>query len=305
MTVVGAVRETARYWRHPALPGIDLLRARYVSHRFTRHTHDAYAIGLVRLGVEEYRYRGGLERAGAGGIPIVNPDMVHTGHAGVPDGWAYRMLYPTVPVVRSVADELGLPPGTPWFPTSIVYEPELARTLLAAHRAADAGDALTASSLTRLLLARLLSGYAAHRPAVPAATSAGARVAETARDVLLADLTDPPSLEDLAARLGTGPFALLRAFRGRYGMPPHTWLTQQRVSTARTLLDAGVRPADAALRVGFVDQAHLSRHFRRILGVPPGAYQRGRSPDVADGAAGTGRRIVQETGSGSALPSGT
>jgi AraC-like DNA-binding protein len=278
-------RETARFFQHPALPGIDLLRARYVSHRFTRHTHDAYAIGLVRAGVEEYRYRGALERVGAGQVPIVNPDMVHTGHAGVPDGWAYRMLYPSVPVVRSVADELGLPAGTPWFPEPNVDDPAVARTLLAAHRAADAGDALAASSLTRLLLAQLLTGYAAHGPVTPAVAPSGARVADAARDTLLAALADPPSLEDLAARLGTGPFALLRAFRTRYGLPPHAWLTQQRVETARHLLDSGVRPADAALSVGFVDQAHLSRHFRRVLGIPPGAYQRER-------------RIVQETAAG-------
>ena len=268
------VTETARFWRHPALPGIDLLRARYISHRFTRHTHDAYAIGLVRSGVEEYRYRGALERVGAGGVPVVNPDMVHTGHAGVPDGWTYRMLYPSVPVMRSIADELGMPPGTPWFPEPTVSDPDIARILLAAHRAADTGDALAASSLTRVLFARLLLGYAAHRPTAPDRPAAGARIAAAARDVLLADLTDPPGLEALAERLGTGPFALLRAFRSRYGLPPHAWLTQQRVARARDLLDAGTAPARAAVSVGFVDQAHLSRHFRRILGVAPGAYRR-------------------------------
>ena len=43
---------------------------------------------------------------------------------------------------------------------------------------------------------------------------------------------------------------------------------------ARRLLDSGVRPADVAAEVGFTDQAHLNRHFKRIVGVPPAAYQR-------------------------------
>lgn len=89
-------------------------------------------------------------------------------------------------------------------------------------------------------------------------------------------MAEPPSLEQLAADLDTSPFALLRAFRDVYGMPPHTWLTDARVRRARRLLDAGVSPAEAALVVGFTDQPHLNRHFARIIGVPPGAYQRER-----------------------------
>jgi AraC-like DNA-binding protein len=59
-------------------------------------------------------------------------------------------------------------------------------------------------------------------------------------------------------------------------MPPHAWLTDARVRRARRLLDAGTAPAEAAVAVGFTDQPHLNRHFARIVGVPPGAYQRER-----------------------------
>src|SRR5207249_2922116 len=107
----------------------------------------------------------------------------------------------------------------------------------------------------------LLTGYAGRRPSGPAATPPGARVADRAREILDTRLTDPPSLQQLATQLGTGPFALLRAFRARHGLPPHTYLTQARVRAARGLLDAGSPPAQVAIQVGFVDQAHLGRHF--------------------------------------------
>ncbi|MGO4760764.1 helix-turn-helix domain-containing protein, partial [Streptomyces sp. 2MCAF27] len=85
---------------------------------------------------------------------------------------------------------------------------------------------------------------------------------------------------------GTGPFALLRAFRAAYGMPPHTWLTDTRVRRARRLLEGGAAPAEAAAAVGFTDQPHLNRHFTRIVGVPPGAYRRERAADRLRSAAG-------------------
>lgn len=110
------MKEQARFWRHPAVPETDLLKARYVTHRFSRHAHDGYAIGLIVSGVEEFDYRGTLHRAAAGELVLVNPDAVHTGQAGVPGGWAYRMLYPSIEAVRGIAAELGAAGGTPYLP---------------------------------------------------------------------------------------------------------------------------------------------------------------------------------------------
>jgi AraC-like DNA-binding protein len=94
------------------------------------------------------------------------------------------------------------------------------------------------------------------------------------RDLLHERIVDPPSLAELAAEVGTGQFAVLRAFRARFGMPPHAYLNQLRVRRACALLDAGTPAAQVAVAVGFADQSHLSRHFRRVVGVAPGRYQR-------------------------------
>ncbi|MFC6894220.1 AraC family ligand binding domain-containing protein [Nonomuraea dietziae] len=54
--------EQARFWRHPGVPEVDLLKARYVTHRFSRHVHEGYAIGVITSGVEEFAYKGRLLR---------------------------------------------------------------------------------------------------------------------------------------------------------------------------------------------------------------------------------------------------
>jgi transcriptional regulator GlxA family with amidase domain len=66
---------------------------------------------------------------------------------------------------------------------------------------------------------------------------------------------------------------LLRSFRAEVGMPPYAWLAQHRVARARGLLEQGHSPAEAAVLTGFADQAHLTRWFRRVVGVTPGAYR--------------------------------
>ena len=67
---------------------------------------------------------------------------------------------------------------------------------------------------------------------------------------------------------------LIRAFRKQVGVPPYAYLLNCRVERARTLLASGVPPAEAALEVGFGDQSHLNRFFRRFVGTTPGAYRR-------------------------------
>ncbi|GAA1364056.1 hypothetical protein GCM10009612_43540 [Streptomyces beijiangensis] len=42
---------------------------------------------------------------------------------------------------------------------------------------------------------------------------------------------------------------------------------------ARSLLEAGMKPAEVAGIVGFADQAHLTRWFRRVTGATPAAYR--------------------------------
>ncbi|MYR96140.1 MULTISPECIES: AraC family transcriptional regulator [unclassified Streptomyces] len=268
-------KEWARRWTYAELPDLDLLRARYVRHTFPRHSHEGYVFGAVTGGVEDVGLPGGMVHAIPGTVVMINPEVPHTARPGRPEGWTYDTLYPSSQVVNDIAADVTHLRGTVGFAETRVSDPYAARLITQVHRAAEEGNALAADSLLRVLVVRLLTRHGSSLPSV-APRAGGARDAERARRVLEGRMDAPPTLEALAAELGTSPFALLRAFKKEYGMPPHTWLTDARVRRARRLLDAGIAPAEAAAAVGFTDQPHLNRHFTRIVGVPPGAYQRER-----------------------------
>ncbi|OON71712.1 AraC family transcriptional regulator [Streptomyces tsukubensis] len=273
--VAAGPAERARHWRYEELPGVDLLRARYINKTFLRHTHENFVIAAITDGVEIFQHHGRDQYAGPGALALVNPDTAHTGRAQGPEGWRYGAVYPTPGLVAEIAAETTSIRGTPGFTSPVLDDPYGARVVHQVLRAAEEGNALAADTLLRVAVTRLLrlnGGTSVSRQA----GGAGARVAAQARAVLQERMTRPPSLERLATGLGTSPFALLRAFRDTYGLPPHAWLTDARVRRARGLLDAGTSPAEAAMAVGFTDQPHLNRHFSRIVGVPPGAYQRER-----------------------------
>jgi AraC-like DNA-binding protein len=83
-------------------------------------------------------------------------------------------------------------------------------------------------------------------------------------------------LETLARKVGLSRFQALRAFKRRYGLPPHAYQLAVRLGLARRMLSEGAAPVDVAMHCGFVDQSHFSRHFKRAFGVTPMQCARGQ-----------------------------
>ena len=80
------------------------------------------------------------------------------------------------------------------------------------------------------------------------------------------------TLESLAsvARLSVHHFA--RAFRQSTGEPPHQYVLRRRIERATEMLKESELPlSEIALAVGFSDHSHFARHFRRLVGMSPGA----------------------------------
>jgi AraC family transcriptional regulator len=71
------------------------------------------------------------------------------------------------------------------------------------------------------------------------------------------------------------PYHFLRLFRDSSGLTPHQYLVYRRVEMAKSmLLRDDLSVAEVAQRLGFADQSHFTRHFRRLTGAPPGQLGR-------------------------------
>ena len=96
-------------------------------------------------------------------------------------------------------------------------------------------------------------------------------------DYLVAHLSEDIPLQILSDLVKLSRSYFSRAFKVSTGLAPHQWLLQARISKAKQLLLETDRPlAQIAIDVGFADQAHFTRTFRREAGESPGAWQRAR-----------------------------
>lgn len=266
-------REVVKFWQAPDLGKLDLLHARYITHSFTRHTHDGYAIGIIEQGAETFFYRGGLHIAPAGSAVIINPGEVHTGQAHDHNGWTYRMLYPEAALVQRAAAEVSAKISLPDFPEPVIFDRQLVGQIRRLHVALESsGSALERESILVATLAQMITRHAAgfFRPA---ATAGPYQAVQRARDYLDAHFADNVSLDELARVANLSSYHLLRVFKDTIGLPPHAYQNQVRVQKARQLLANGWPIAHAAAEAGFVDQSHFSRRFKGIFGITPGQFR--------------------------------
>lgn len=83
---------------------------------------------------------------------------------------------------------------------------------------------------------------------------------------------EPVTLDDLSFLTKLSAYQIIRAFRRELGITPHAWLIRHRVRMGTKLLRAGESIATVASEVGFTDQTHFTRHFKRLHGETPARF---------------------------------
>ena len=82
------------------------------------------------------------------------------------------------------------------------------------------------------------------------------------------------SLASLAREARLSPFHFLRTFRHVTGLTPHQFVLRMRLNRAALRLR---RSAEAVTTIaydcGFNDLSTFNRRFRRLMGIPPGAWR--------------------------------
>jgi transcriptional regulator of acetoin/glycerol metabolism/AraC-like DNA-binding protein len=97
------------------------------------------------------------------------------------------------------------------------------------------------------------------------------QVSRRIRDYIDAHTSENIAPETLAKLGGVSVFHFARAFRQSFGLPPHSYLLHRRIARAHRLLRQTELPvSEIALSMGFADQSHFAKHFRRLIGMAPG-----------------------------------
>lgn len=257
-------------WRVGSLNNLELAQAGHATHAVTTRVHSSFEIAVVERGAIRVGCGGTTQIASAGSLVVIPPGEVHT-RARVTDDLQMRSFFPELESLVKASSWRSA--GPPSFREPVIADGPLANQIAKLHRMlARPGSALARETAAMFAATALVARHAIARQSVQEPTGTAAHMVRRIRAYLHDRLGANVSLSELSAMVGTPPHALVHAFTLRVGMPPHAYHLQIRINRAKALLARGTAPSRVAADTGFVDQSHLTRHFRRHVGVTPGAY---------------------------------
>ena len=265
-------QDTLRYLRNPALPGVELLEATSSTGNW-RMLHERYLFCGCTSVSTSWVYRRKERHIEDGATAFMEPGEIHSVVAKrKPSHFMALFVEPEDFLV--FAEEEGIA-GMPHFSITEVGSPTILGNLHALSECLKNGkNDLELQSQMAVLMHEALQ-YAEVRPSVTNPGGDGlTRALRTARELLHERYKENVSLQELAKATALSRFHLVRMFTACYGLSPHAYQVQLRVRHACRMLRAGMSCAETASAVGFADQSHMARHFRKVMGVTPRYYAR-------------------------------
>ncbi len=232
------------------------------------HAHAAYEIGMLAGGKARAFYRGAYQ-ALQDELIVFDSGEPHAGYLIGEAGWLRRtFLYIEPCALRCVGSAVADKPISAFhFPK--LGAPDLLKPFISLFTELQQGvSTLEAQAQTVDALSLLLERHA-DIDVRPRPIGHEPHAVREVKAYLAANLNKNVSLETLGSVTQMNWDYLRKAFRAHVGVPPHRYQTLLRLERAKVLILKGIPISQAALEVGFADQAHLTRAFRRYLEFTP------------------------------------
>ena len=265
---------TPFFWRDERLPFIE---ARSVGDGrklcYSRHSHEVFSIGAITAGQSTYLHEKSSQRVQTGTVVLMNPGDVHACNPIADQHWSYLMLYVDSQWLSALQHDLGLDANHDFQPLAPTHSamPELFNGLNRLYEVLIDSDASVlqkeCSALSFFTLMQNSLGTAPIRP--EQAVQRVDRAAQFIND----NFKRAINLDDICKAANLSGSYLIRAFEQRYHMTPHAYLINRRIQHGRTQLKRGNLIVDVAHELGFADQAHFQRVFKKHLAATPGQYR--------------------------------
>lgn len=263
-----------QYSRCSAIAGLELYRSRQDTRFVSRHIHELLCLTIAETGVRICETKQGRDVLTPGIVFVSNFGEAHSSMVPPGQSYACRSLRLNRGLTQFLLRCLGGPDlESLTFSQPLIQDGALYEKILNFHTATcrQASPLEQECSLLGLFgdLLRRHSGSCA---------SAGDPGEERARmrkvcDYLRENYGENVSLEQLADIAKLSPYYCCRAFEKIVGVPPHVYQLDIRLVRAAQMLARGDRIAAVAAEVGFFDQSHFHKAFRRKFGITPGQYQ--------------------------------
>lgn len=258
--------------RCKGLPFVEVRTALNSAVCYHAHSHDEFSFGVIDNGTARYQNLKATNRIYKMDTVTINPGDIHSCNPDS-ESWSYRMLFVDAGWIGAAQEE-----------TFEMHSADY-NGFLGAHKT-DRGlyscfdvlynvlmQGVNPLASESFLLQYVVRSFGLEESSGAACRKMSSSVVGRVRERLFDQLETNHSLHDLALDAGVSRYHLIRKFKSVYGLSPHALQIDERIKRAKELLKQGATIAEASTQLGFADQAHFQRNFKKRLAITPKQYQ--------------------------------
>lgn len=250
---------------------IEAYRFEGIIQPFPNHFHEYYVIGFVENGQRVLSCKNKNYSIERGNVVLFNPG---DNHACVQSGdgtFDYRGVNISKSIMLDLAEEVTGNRELPGFSENVIYDDEITCYLRLLHEMVVNGVSDFGKEENLLFL--ILDLIQKYGQSFESCILECSQEIERACAFMRKHFRERIYLDQICRYVGLSKSTLLRAFIKSKGITPYRYLETIRINEAKSLLEKGVLPIDAAMQTGFSDQSHFTNYFNSFIGLAPGVYR--------------------------------
>ncbi len=262
-----------KFYKLPFLDGVEAVSGNNVTNVFRRHIHKTYTIGAVENGQRVITHKKETFNISQGEVFVLNPYQVHTCTSINPSGHSYKVISVPLDKMTSVAGQISNQVERHTYFHTVRYTDQiLSESFLRLFMLIEASSSsLEIESEMNLFLSDLLLRFSG-KPLEIGPVGEQKKSMEKVCDYIATRYTNNLSLNELSRVASLSPFHFQRVFIKTIGISAHDYIMQYRIRKSKKMLLESNDISDTAITVGFVDQSHFSKVFKKLVGIPPGTF---------------------------------
>lgn len=243
--------------------GITALFASITDFKYKKHAHQEYAIGVTLRGIQHYHLDGSLQLSYQNGVMLFNPEQVHDGMSHDKEGLDYVMLYIEPQLLLEATEKKDIIQ----FSTPIMYDYRLEQKIRNLSNAIlDEKDEALCSELFLSLTDCIVQTEFYLKDKKDHV------LIRKAKDMLHTNFEHVLKLDDICKELNLSKFQFIRLFKNHTGITPYQYFLNCKIERAKQIIEINKDVYSAVAQCGFVDIAHLNKHFKSVYGTTAYEY---------------------------------